>query len=139
LLTGTLDNLRNFDFTDQSGKIKKAMEGMENAFKGMQSDIDNAKLAVAGDYGSDITSESGELSGSESAVAKEMYDYLMTKPGMTENKAEGIVANIKMESGFRPDVMGDYGTSGGLFQMHKRLLINYNNKVMQLIPDTLKS
>ena len=119
LITGTLDNLRNFDFTDQSGKIKKAMEGMENAFKGMQSDIDNAKLAVAGDYGADITSESGELSGSESAVAKEMYDYLMTKPGMTENKAEGIVANIKMESGFRPDVMGDYGTSGGLFQMHK--------------------
>jgi len=119
LLTGTLDNLRNFDFTDQSGKVKKAMKGLENAFRGMQSDIDNAKLAVAGDYGSEITSESGELSGSESAVAKEMYDYLMTKPGMTENKAEGIVANIKMESGFRPDVMGDYGTSGGLFQMHK--------------------
>lgn len=42
------DNIRNFDFTDQSGKLKKAMTDMENAFKGMQKDLDNAKNAING-------------------------------------------------------------------------------------------
>jgi len=64
LITGTLDNLRNFDFTDQSGKIKKAMEGMENAFKGMQSDIENMKTAVSGDM-----KEVGAASGGSDASA----------------------------------------------------------------------
>ena len=34
---------------------------------------------------------------------QEIYDYLMTKPGMTENKALGIMANIKAESKFYAD------------------------------------
>ena len=42
--------------------------------------------------------------------------YLSTK--MDNVHVAGIMANIQAESGFRPGVMGDNGTSGGLFQHH---------------------
>jgi len=56
------DNIRNFDFTDQSGKLEKAMTDMENAFKGMQTDIEGMKNALTGDM-------SGETSGGADASA----------------------------------------------------------------------
>ncbi len=115
-------NLKNFDFTDSEGKLKSALAEMDGAFKGMQTDVEGMKNALtadmSGETSGEVTGESGPISGEESAIAKQMYDYLMTKEGMTENKAEGIVANIKFESGFRPGVAsGDDGGSGGLFQM----------------------
>jgi hypothetical protein len=58
------------------------------------------------------------LKGTNKAKSQQIYNYLMSKPGMTHNKAMGILANINAESGFRTGVMGDNGTSGGLFQMH---------------------
>jgi len=61
LFTGTLDNIKRFDFTDSEGKMKKAMTDMENAFKGMQSDIEDMKTAVSGDVESQ--NFAGELSG----------------------------------------------------------------------------
>jgi hypothetical protein len=39
---------------------------------------------------------------------QEIYDYLMTKPGMTDVKAKGILANIKAESNFDSGIRGDY-------------------------------
>jgi hypothetical protein len=42
--------------------------------------------------------------------------YLSTK--MDNVHVAGIMANIQAESGFRPGVIGDNGTSGGLFQHH---------------------
>lgn len=42
--------------------------------------------------------------------------YLSTK--MDNIHVAGIMANIQAESGFRPGVIGDNGTSGGLFQHH---------------------
>ncbi len=101
-------NLKNFDFTDSEGKLKSALAEMDGAFKGMQTDVEGMKNALtadmSGETSGEVTGESGPISGEESAIAKQMYDYLMTKEGMTENKAEGIVANIKFESGFRPGV-----------------------------------
>jgi len=50
---------------------------------------------------------------------QEIYDYLMTKPGMTDVKAKGILANIKAESAFYSDAVeiGDMENKGiGLFQ-----------------------
>ena len=49
---------------------------------------------------------------SQSAVKS----YLSNK--MDQVHVAGIMANIQAESGFRPGVMGDRGTSGGLFQHH---------------------
>ena len=48
---------------------------------------------------------------------REVYDY-MRELGVSDIHAKGILANIQGESGFQPDVMGDNGMSGGLFQMY---------------------
>lgn len=48
---------------------------------------------------------------------RRIYDYLLTK-GVAPGSAAGILANIEFESSFRPDAVGDGGTSGGLFQHH---------------------
>ena len=46
-----------------------------------------------------------------------VYNYLRSK-GVSDTHAEGMVANIAAESSFRPWILGDNGTSGGLFQHH---------------------
>jgi len=59
------------------------------------------------------------LPGKNLISEKEIFDYLMTKPGMTEVKAAGIVANIAKESLYYADAvqMGDVENPGiGLFQ-----------------------
>src|SRR5262245_56497246 len=38
--------------------------------------------------------------------------------GAPEHVAQGIADRVNVESGFKPDVMGDRGTSGGLYQHH---------------------
>ena len=59
------------------------------------------------------------LPGTKQISPKQVYDYLMTKPKMTHNKAMGILANIKAESDFYIDAVeiGDMENKGiGLFQ-----------------------
>jgi len=54
---------------------------------------------------------------SDKYVSKEaVRAYLSNK--MDANHVAGIMANIQAESGFRPGVLGDNNTSGGLFQHH---------------------
>jgi hypothetical protein len=55
---------------------------------------------------------------SNPVMVKEMYSYLMSKPGMDHAHAIGIINNIRHESNFNSGVLGDGGTSGGLFQHH---------------------
>ena len=63
-------------------------------------------------------------------TAKDVYEYIkISSPNLSENQVVGIVANIEHESGFRPGVMGDSGTSGGLFQHHKSRLTNMKNYI----------
>ena len=60
----------------------------------------------------------------------EAYEY-MRSLGVSDTHAKGILANIKGESNFQTDVMGDNGMSGGLFQM-------YNDRyraMEQAVPD----
>jgi hypothetical protein len=54
---------------------------------------------------------------------QEVASYLQSK-GLDNNHVLGILANIKGESGFNAGVMGDKGTSGGLFQHHADRLRN---------------
>ena len=57
--------------------------------------------------------------GENKVSPQEIYDYLMTKPGMTDVKAKGILANIKAESAFCSDAVetGETENPGiGLFQ-----------------------
>ena len=65
-----------------------------------------------GDGGDSITATS-----SGSLTDQELYDYLISK-GFDSNQALGIVANVSRESGFRVGIIGDNGSSGGLFQWH---------------------
>jgi flagellum-specific peptidoglycan hydrolase FlgJ len=102
LLTGTLDNLRNFDFTDQSGKIKKAMEGMESAFRGMQSDIEGMKNAVSGEQ---TSSDSGgaPVTGTDAEKYKQFYD--MAKEAGAKYP-ELVAAQFALESGYGSSISG---------------------------------
>lgn len=58
------ENLKSFDFTDQSGKLKKAMTDMENAFKGMQTDVEGMKNALTGDM-SGTSAGGGDLNAAD--------------------------------------------------------------------------
>jgi hypothetical protein len=46
--------------------------------------------------------------GKNKVSEQEIYNYLMSKPGMTDVKAQGILANIKAESNLNPSIRGDY-------------------------------
>lgn len=62
---------------------------------------------------------SGRYPGNNQVSRKEVYDYLMTKEGMTPQKANAIMANIEGESGFYSDAIqtGNIDNRGlGLFQ-----------------------
>jgi len=65
LVTGTLENWRNFDFTDQSGKIKAAMKEMEDAVKGIEKAFEDAKTAVGGDMGEVSAAGGGSLNAAD--------------------------------------------------------------------------
>jgi hypothetical protein len=51
------------------------------------------------------------------ASREELFAYLIAQ-GLDETRALGIIENIADESSFRPDILGDDGQSGGLFQHH---------------------
>lgn len=59
----------------------------------------------------------------EKVAAKEVYNYIRDR-GLSKFHALGMLANIQAESSFRPNAIGDNGTSGGLFQHHKSRLEN---------------
>lgn len=65
VFTSTIDNWKNLDFNDQSGKVKKAMQDMENAFKGMQNDLKNATTAITGDMGDVGAAGGGDLNAAD--------------------------------------------------------------------------
>ena len=69
-------------------------------------------------------------SNSSNPSAKEVFDY-MKSLGVSDVHAKGILANIKGESEFQTGVMGDGGTSGGLFQMHA----DRYTKMVNAVPD----
>ena len=57
-----------------------------------------------------------------------IYNFLIREMGYNHAAACGVMANIKYESGYRPTVNGDSGTSYGICQWHlgrKTNLINY--------------
>ena len=80
------------------------------------------------DKGSWKTKDKKYIKSRSKPTAKDVYEYIKTgNPNISENQIAGIVANIEHESNFRPGVMGDKGTSGGLFQHHKSRLEKMKN------------
>ena len=118
---------------DTSGSLLSGLAGMDLSFLGgfaKMFDVIKPLAGLMGLAGSSLnlfgnststtgtpSSNSAPLTGDAKAKARQMYDYMISK-GVSPIHARGILANINAESGFRTDVMGDGGTSGGLFQMH---------------------
>lgn len=59
---------------------------------------------------------------------KEIFEHLKSK-GLDDNKALGVLSNLKHESAFKPDAVGDSGTSGGMFQHHNERLTALSERV----------
>ena len=55
------------------------------------------------------------------------FNYFKNNMGLNTAGACGIMANIKYESGFRPNVYGDGGTSYGICQWHNTRFTNLKN------------
>lgn len=55
------------------------------------------------------------------------FNYFINEMGLNTAGACGILANIKYESGFRPNVYGDGGTSYGICQWHNTRFTNLKN------------
>lgn len=49
VITETLNNWKNFDFTDKSGKVKAAVNEMNSAFDAMVKDFDNMQKSITGE------------------------------------------------------------------------------------------
>ena len=73
---------------------------------------------------------SSASSNNSNPTPKQVFDF-MKSLGVSDVHAKGILANIKGESGFQTGVMGDGGTSGGLFQMHA----GRYTKMVNAVPD----
>ena len=85
----------------------------------------------------DIYTEERRSPGKNLVSRQEVYDYLMTKPGMTRNKALGIMANIEAESSFYIDAvqignMKDEDRGIGLFQ---HTFPSRKNGLKEQVPD----
>lgn len=79
---------------------------------------------------SSVTLPSNVSSNNSNPTPKQVFDF-MKELGVSDVHAKGVLANIKGESGFQTGVMGDGGTSGGLFQMHAERY----NKMVNNVPD----
>lgn len=59
-----------------------------------------------------------QISSSEQQAAASIVKWLQTNGWMTLQGACGVAGNIKGESSFNPNAIGDHGTSGGICQWH---------------------
>lgn len=116
-LNGFRKNLSEFDFTDKSGRMKKAMEDMEKALKGMENDVKNLKTAVGGEMG-DVYADTGEtipLGKGETAKGSQLMNGLIRR-GFSKEEAAAIVGNLYAESTFRTGAQNPKSGAFGLMQ-----------------------
>ena len=133
-LKGGKDITQTSQPTTESSQVGAGGEVAEKMFpKSEQSAAEAGSDAVNRFFGHDVDGDQSSLGGglgvkdgdliamadtSQQPISPQaVYNYLRSK-GVSDTHAEGMVANIAAESSFRPWVMGDNGTSGGLFQHH---------------------
>jgi hypothetical protein len=156
VISSTLDNWRNFDFTDKSGKVKKAMTDMENAFKGMQNDVENMKTALSGDTRGVGAAGGGSLNAADiEADTPEEKAFIATVrelegtggsggyntvyggavvPGLTEMTLAELYEASKLGGTDRlPDRLG-----GRAIPYHKDRYNSSASGALQLMPETLR-
>lgn len=112
-------------------KIKSKVSVVFNLDKGTLSrdgiHLTSSDYRGIGEYVSPSTKAAPIIKGGAGKGAtvspSDVSSYLSSK-GLDNNHVLGILANIKGESGFNAGVIGDKGTSGGLFQHHADRLRN---------------
>lgn len=125
ITTPKLDVNNPIDFINS---MKKSL-GMDDGTGGLSlvnpsGKVTDTKLDTPSSDTSSTDTSSNKSSSSDAVVGKKgsvnpavVKSYLASK-GLDKQHVAGIMSNIKHESGFRPGVLGDNGTSGGLFQHH---------------------
>ena len=115
------DNLKAID--EKINPLKESFDKLTGAKKELEDSSKGVMMDKMKQEESNTTMDSippppaGEVRQQSSIPPKDVYDYLISK-GVSDNHARGMLANIQAESSFRPGVIGDSGTSGGLFQHH---------------------
>ena len=64
-------------------------------------------------------------------LREQVYNYLTIDKGLSRNHALGLIANGDRESLWRTEILGDRGTSGGIFQWHATRF----HRLKQNVPD----
>lgn len=109
--------MRFYEFNEAEGdsfpiQVYKAMMAADEKEMAQRAASQQAEPASGdGQLSTNIKSVSGGVDPNQIA------SYLKSK-GLSNNHIVGILTNIKGESGFRPGILGDGNTSGGLFQHH---------------------
>ena len=103
-------NIKNLDFTDSEGKLKAAMDNLDKAFKGMQTDVEGMKNALTADVNelkgtSDNTGETSgsSVTGTDAEKYKQFYD-MAQKAGA--KYPELVAAQFALESGYGSAISG---------------------------------
>ena len=92
-----------------------------------------AKIDLSGEKINNIQKEKQEIKIETSDNKNKILKFLTDK-GLTIEQASGIAGNLQAESNFKPNAVGDNGTSLGIAQWHKSRkdnLINFCNSKKQ--------
>ena len=100
------------DLLKQQGLRLEGELGEPNTSGNISSNSSNSSSNI-----SSVTFPSNVSSNSSNPTPKQVFDF-MKELGVSDIHAKGVLANIRGESNFQTGIMGDGGTSGGLFQMH---------------------
>jgi hypothetical protein len=99
--------------------------GMDDGTGGLSLDNPSGKVTDTSldkksnpDTTSNNTPAKDNIVGKKGSISPDAVRSYLSGKGLDKQHVAGIMANIKHESGFRPGVLGDSGTSGGLFQHH---------------------
>jgi hypothetical protein len=117
LVISNVDNWLNLDFSDQSGKVKKAMEDMDKSFKAMKNDVNTAFDIIRGK----ADGEPGEPP-TPTNVPKEREERISKAvkfykgKGFSDEGASYMVGNLLQESSLDTGAVGDNGKAFGLAQ-----------------------
>ena len=109
-------NIKNLDFTDSEGKLKTAMDDLDKAFKGMQTDVEGMKNALTGDINAENSGDdqgggpSGPpVTGTDAEKYKQFYD-MAEKSGA--KFPELVAAQFALESAYGSAISGTHNYFG---------------------------
>jgi len=116
IISAGWSNIKNLDFTDSEGKLKTAMDDLDKAFKGMQTDVEGMKNALTADMNAENSGDdqgggpSGPpVTGTDAEKYKQFYD-MAEKSGA--KFPELVAAQFALESAYGSAISGTHNYFG---------------------------